>query len=184
MSNGSKFIEGLALGGMVGFFCGLLSAPKAGKELRQELLSESEDLYKQALDSVSDMKVKTDQAIAALQAKGENLVKTVCETFSAKKENTQEHLPYCTTIDNCASIKAIASCGYCSRRAADKLIADGKVQVNGKRVSDFSLQVNLDKDKVIVASRTIHANPHQYVLLHKPVGIVSTCKDDHGRRKA
>lgn len=79
--------------------------------------------------------------------------------------------------------KAIASCGHCSRRAADKLIADGKVQVNGKRVTDFSLSVNLDKDKVAIAGKTLNVCPKQYVLLHKPEGIVSTCKDEHGRRQ-
>lgn len=92
MSNGSKFFEGLAVGGILGFFCGLLSAPKPGDELRKELLNESEDLYKQATESVADMKTKTNQAIAALQAKGEDLVKTASETFLAK-ESAGEHVP-------------------------------------------------------------------------------------------
>lgn len=86
MSNGSKFIEGLTLGGIFGFVLGLLSAPKPGNELRKQLLAESEDLYKQATESVSDMKVKTNQAITALQAKGEELVKTAAETFPVKKD--------------------------------------------------------------------------------------------------
>jgi gas vesicle protein len=93
MSNGSKFFEGLAIGGILGFFCGLLSAPKPGNELRKELLTDSEDFYKQASESVADMKAKTNQAIAALQAKGEDLVKTASENFLAKKESAGEHSP-------------------------------------------------------------------------------------------
>jgi len=93
MSNGIKFLEGLAIGGIFGFLAGVLSAPKSGKELRQELLSESEDLYRQASESVSDVKTKTNQAIAALQAKGEDLVKAASEGFSAKKEGSSESIP-------------------------------------------------------------------------------------------
>jgi gas vesicle protein len=92
MSNGIKFLEGLAIGGFLGFLAGILSAPKSGKELRQELLSESEDLYKQATESVSDVKTKTNQAIAALQAKGEDLVKAASESFG-KKEGSSESIP-------------------------------------------------------------------------------------------
>jgi 23S rRNA pseudouridine2605 synthase len=78
--------------------------------------------------------------------------------------------------------QAIAACGLCSRRAADKLIAERKVKVNGRLVTDFSLLVNLDKDRLTVAGKAISVRLNQYVLLHKPVGVVSTCKDEHGRK--
>jgi pseudouridine synthase len=78
--------------------------------------------------------------------------------------------------------QAIAACGLCSRRAADKFIAGQKVKVNGRLVTDFSFLVNLDKDKLTIAGKTISAQPNEYVLLHKPVSVVSTCKDEHGRK--
>lgn len=91
MSNGNKFIEGLALGGILGFLGGLLAAPKAGSDLRKQLLTESEELCKQATESVADMKTKTNEAIAALQAKGEDFVKMASDNFPGKKERGSDH---------------------------------------------------------------------------------------------
>ncbi len=78
--------------------------------------------------------------------------------------------------------KAIAACGICSRRAADDLIATGKVKVNGKQVTDFHTVVNLGQDELSVNGRKLSVRPHQYVLLNKPQGIVTTCKDEFSRK--
>jgi pseudouridine synthase len=78
--------------------------------------------------------------------------------------------------------QAIAASGLCSRRAADKLIAEGKVKINGQLVTDFSASVNLDKDRLTVAGKPVGKRPNEYILLHKPVGVVSTCKDERGRK--
>ena len=78
--------------------------------------------------------------------------------------------------------RAIAACGLCSRRAADQLIAGGKVKVNGKTVTDFSFLVHLDNDKLTVAGKKAFYRPNEYVLLHKPINVVSTCKDEHKRK--
>jgi len=86
MSNFNRFFEGLVIGGVLGFFCGLLSAPKSGAELRKQLVDESEDLYKQATESMHDIKSKTNQAITNLQAKGEDLLKMASENLPGKKE--------------------------------------------------------------------------------------------------
>ncbi len=82
----NRFIEGIAIGGMLGFICGLLSAPKSGAELRKQLVDDSEDLYKQATESIHDMKSKTSEAISTLQAKGEDLLKMASENIPSKKE--------------------------------------------------------------------------------------------------
>ena len=67
--------------------------------------------------------------------------------------------------------KFLASCGYESRRAADKLIAEGRVEVNGKRVDTPGLRV-MPTDFVKVDGR--HAEPKEEVtlLLNKPRGFV------------
>jgi len=78
--------------------------------------------------------------------------------------------------------RAIAACGLCSRRAADQLIASGKVKVNGKPAADFHLLVNLEKDHLSVSGKVIAVRSYDYILLHKPIGIVSTCQDEHGRK--
>jgi gas vesicle protein len=86
MSSFNRFIEGIAIGGVLGFVCGLLSAPKSGVELRRQLVDESEDLYKQASESIHDMKSKTNEAISTLQAKGEDLLKKASDNMPGKKE--------------------------------------------------------------------------------------------------
>ncbi len=78
--------------------------------------------------------------------------------------------------------KAIADCGLCSRRAADKLISEGKVKVNGRIVVDFSVLVDPKSDRLVVAGKKISAVEHQYVILHKPKSIVSTCQDEFRRK--
>ena len=75
------------MGGVLGFVCGLLSAPKAGAELRKQLVDESEDFYKQASESIHDIKSKTNEAISNLQAKGEDLLKMASENVPGKKES-------------------------------------------------------------------------------------------------
>ncbi|MBR3944203.1 MAG: rRNA pseudouridine synthase [Akkermansia sp.] len=67
--------------------------------------------------------------------------------------------------------KFLASCGYESRRAADRLIAEGRVEVNGKAVDTPGLRV-LPTDFVKVDGR--HATPKEevVVLLNKPRGYV------------
>ena len=79
--------------------------------------------------------------------------------------------------------KAIAACGFCSRRNADSFIADGQVKVNGKIVKDFHLLINLDKDAIDVAGKKLSARQKEYVILHKPRAFISTCQDEFERQK-
>jgi len=82
--------------------------------------------------------------------------------------------------------KALASAGVCSRRAADDLIRAGAVCVNGALVAEPGIRVNPGADSV-----TVHGQPvsltaseeigHSYIMLHKPVQVVSTVKDPQGR---
>jgi len=87
MSSFNRFVEGVVIGGVLGFVCGLLSAPKSGSELRRQLVDESEDLYKQASESIHDIKSKTNEAISTLQAKGEDLLKMASDNIPGKKES-------------------------------------------------------------------------------------------------
>ncbi len=72
---------------MLGFVCGLLTAPKSGEELRKQLADESEDLYKHASESIHDIKHKTTEAISTLQAKGEDLLKMSSDSTASTKES-------------------------------------------------------------------------------------------------
>ncbi len=77
--------------------------------------------------------------------------------------------------------KFIANAGVCSRRDADNLIADGKIKVNGKVVREMGFKVR-KSDKVVYKGHTLKSQSHQYVLLNKPKGFITTTDDPHERK--
>ncbi len=78
--------------------------------------------------------------------------------------------------------KFLADAGISSRRGADKLIAEGKVFVNGKRVS-MGVDVDAVRDKVTVDGKQVGRRQELvYLMLHKPKGCVCTVSDDLGRK--
>jgi len=76
--------------------------------------------------------------------------------------------------------KFIAHAGYCSRREADTLIAAGKVEVNGKIVTELGTKVS-QRDKLVVNGQTLSLEPFVYLLLHKPKNTITTTEDEKGR---
>lgn len=78
--------------------------------------------------------------------------------------------------------KYLASCGVASRRKAEELIIQGKVQVNGKVVTELGIKVNPQKDKVVYQGKEVNkTNEHVYILLNKPIDYVTTAKDQFNR---
>lgn len=79
--------------------------------------------------------------------------------------------------------KYIAGCGVCSRRAADELIADGKVKVNNKVITALGTEVDEYNDTVTVDGKKVTPSARNiYIMFHKPKGCVCTLKDDKGRK--
>lgn len=76
--------------------------------------------------------------------------------------------------------KYLAACGIASRRECDKLIADGKVTVNGK-IAQIGLDVNAD-DEVKIDGKPVTVKKNEYYILNKPKGYLSTVNDDKGRK--
>lgn len=74
----------------------------------------------------------------------------------------------------------IASCGVASRRAAESLIAAGRVTVNGE-TAQIGATVDPGVDSVHVDGRLLTSEQKVYLLLNKPRGVVTTVKDTHGR---
>ena len=78
--------------------------------------------------------------------------------------------------------KIIAAAGITSRRAAEELILEGRVRVNGKVVTEMGVKADPDHDHIKVDGKLI--NPQQpltYVMLNKPAGYVTTMADPEGR---
>ncbi|MGJ3509268.1 pseudouridine synthase [Enemella sp. A6] len=78
--------------------------------------------------------------------------------------------------------KVLAAAGIASRRAAEEMIAEGRVEVNGRLVLEQGLRVDPDTDEIRVdGSRIPPPRRHAYLVLNKPRGVVSTLSDPEGR---
>ena len=76
----------------------------------------------------------------------------------------------------------LARAGVASRRAADSLIASGSVLVNGKRVPESGTLVDPENDRVTIDGRVIKPPAtHRYLMLNKPIGVITTARDESGR---
>ncbi|WP_047985409.1 pseudouridine synthase [Ornithinibacillus californiensis] len=77
--------------------------------------------------------------------------------------------------------KVIAQSGVTSRRKAEKLILEGKVKVNNKVVKELGTKVSPD-DKIEVEGIPLEKEIPVYYLLYKPRGVISSVKDEKGRK--
>jgi 23S rRNA pseudouridine2605 synthase len=76
----------------------------------------------------------------------------------------------------------LAHAGVASRRHAEKLIAAGRVQVNGATVTMQGTRIIPGQDRVSVDGKPVQVQTsHVYIMLHKPVGYVTTTRDQRGR---
>ena len=77
--------------------------------------------------------------------------------------------------------KIISAAGIASRRAAEGLIAEGRVTVNGSPAS-VGMSADPDTDRICVDGEVISLSARRrYIVLNKPRGYVTTMKDDRGR---
>ena len=78
--------------------------------------------------------------------------------------------------------KYLADAGIASRRKAEELIKKGKVKVNNKIITELGTKINPNKDKVEYENKIIKpSQEHVYILLNKPIGYVTTAKDQFNR---
>ncbi len=78
--------------------------------------------------------------------------------------------------------KVLAAAGVASRRAAEIMIDEGRVEVNGKIVVEQGTRVDPDRDTIRVdGARIPVARRHVYLVVNKPRGVVSTMSDPEGR---
>ncbi len=77
--------------------------------------------------------------------------------------------------------KYIANSGVCSRRDADKIIADGLITVNGEVITELGFKVTVDDD-VQYQGNKLNPERKVYLLLNKPRGFVTTFEDPHAER--
>jgi 23S rRNA pseudouridine2605 synthase len=77
--------------------------------------------------------------------------------------------------------RALAQAGVASRRAAERLIEEGRVRVDGK-VAPLGSKVDPERQTITVNGRRIRAQLPRWLAFHKPLGVVTTAADEAGRR--
>lgn len=85
-SSSNRFFEGFLVGGIFGFIGAILFAPKSGAELRKELAENSDELYRQATSSITDIKDRTQQAIQDIQHKSDAVIKQASTQIQGTRE--------------------------------------------------------------------------------------------------
>lgn len=76
----------------------------------------------------------------------------------------------------------ISMSGAASRRKGELIIRDGRITINGLIVTDPACSVDPDHDTVTLDGNTLTCNhERQYFVLNKPIGVIVTKKDTHGR---
>lgn len=79
--------------------------------------------------------------------------------------------------------KVLSQAGIASRRAAEELILQGRVSVNGQTVREMGTKADPAADDIRVDGRRVRSvERHRYILLNKPRGVISTRSDPQRRR--
>ncbi|RXZ48394.1 pseudouridine synthase [Agromyces binzhouensis] len=78
--------------------------------------------------------------------------------------------------------KALAAAGVASRRVVENLIVEGRIEVNGRVVTELGTRIDPLADKVSVDGVAVQLDQEKrYFMLNKPRGVVSTMRDEQGR---
>ncbi|MCJ7769694.1 MAG: rRNA pseudouridine synthase [Dehalococcoidales bacterium] len=81
-------------------------------------------------------------------------------------------------------LKALTQAGIGSRRRLSAAIKEGRVSVNGLVVTGFNHPVDMEIDHILLDGKTVDIKQQQfvYLMLNKPKGVLSTVRDERGRR--
>ena len=78
--------------------------------------------------------------------------------------------------------KFLANQGICSRRKAEEKILQGKVKVNGQVITELGTKIDPEKDEICYEDKLVSNQIEKvYILLNKPIGYVTTVKDQFNR---
>lgn len=78
--------------------------------------------------------------------------------------------------------RALSKLGYCSRTQAERLVREGRVEVDGRRALQPELRIDPRRARLRVDGEPVDAARRVYLMLNKPRGMVTTASDPEGRQ--
>ena len=77
--------------------------------------------------------------------------------------------------------KLLSTAAGCSRTDAKKLLSSGAVTIDGVTVKQGSVKLDTDKQTVLVQGKAVSYREHSYIIMNKPLGVVSSTDDHDGK---
>lgn len=77
--------------------------------------------------------------------------------------------------------RVLAQHGVASRRNAEQMMVDGRIQVNGDVVTELGTRVDPNRDQIRVDGKLLRRQPPRYIVLNKPSGFITTVSDERDR---
>ena len=119
----------------------------------------------------------TAEDLAAEPSNESAVTEDATAAAEAEEENTPRPAPRLERLQ-----KILAQAGVASRRSAEEMMTAGRVQVNGKVVTELGTKADAARDHIRVDGKLLHgAERLRYFMLNKPRGFVTTVKDPEGR---
>jgi 23S rRNA pseudouridine2605 synthase len=120
---------------------------------------------------------------------GKPVYARIAKPFGGKRRDSRTHVerqasnrPSPKTDGRIRLNKYLADCGIASRRAADQIIADGEITINGKKVYELGVKVDPRQDRILYKGKPLQAtNQFVYYAFNKPRSVVTSTVDPQGR---
>jgi len=164
-------------------------AVEALPEILDPIGDETSGEAKTALDpapgpeTAAEIEAAEDQAEAEFEAEGVPEIEAAVAGAESEEETEPEFIPKPRPPAKLDRLqKILAQAGVASRRKAEELIEQGRVQVNGKIVTELGSKADAARDHIRVDGKLLQgAERLRYFVLNKPRGFVTTVKDPEGR---